>query len=65
MEALGRAVSACSLRSGAAVKNDFGLATARFHWNFATKAEQASVVFQKDLKCLWHIGLEGFGAAAA
>jgi hypothetical protein len=47
------------------VENDFGPATARFHWNFATKARQGQVVFQKDLKCLWHIGLEGPGAAAA
>jgi hypothetical protein len=30
-----------------AVKSDFGRATACFHWNFATKAEQASVVFRK------------------
>jgi hypothetical protein len=48
-----------------AVKNDFGRAAACFHWNFATKAGQAPFVFQKDLKCLRHIGLEGFGAAAA
>jgi hypothetical protein len=48
-----------------AVDNHSGLVSARFHWNFATKAEQASVVFQKDLKCLRHIGLEGPGAAAA
>jgi hypothetical protein len=47
------------------VENDFGPVIACFHWNFATKAGQASVVFQKDLKCLWHIGLEGPGAAAA
>jgi hypothetical protein len=48
-----------------AVENDFGLATACFHWNFATKLEQATPAFQKDLKCLRHIGLEGSGAAAA
>jgi hypothetical protein len=48
-----------------AVDNYPGLVSARFHWNFATKAKQASVVFQKDLKCLRHIGLEGLGAAAA
>jgi hypothetical protein len=45
-----------------AVKNDPGPAIARFHWNFATKGKQAfCVTFQKDLKCLWHIGLEGPG----
>jgi hypothetical protein len=49
-----------------AVENDPGPAIARFHWNFATKAKQGfSVTFQKDLKCLRHIGLEGLGAAAA
>jgi hypothetical protein len=48
------------------VENYRGLASARFHWNFATKDQQASgVAFQKDLKCLRHIGLEGVGAAAA
>jgi hypothetical protein len=48
------------------VEIDLGLATARFHWNFATKRKQGfGVAFQKDLKCLRHIGLEGLGAAAA
>jgi len=48
------------------VENDLGLIVARFHWNFATKSKQGfGVAFQKDLKCLWHIGLEGPGAAAA
>jgi hypothetical protein len=50
---------------GAPVENHVGRATARFHWNFATKAGQAAVVFQEELKCLWQIGLEGPGAAAA
>jgi hypothetical protein len=49
----------------AAVENHIGPSAARFHWNFATKAGQTSLVFQKDLKCLWHIGLEEPGAAAA
>jgi hypothetical protein len=49
-----------------AVENGLGLITARFHWNFATKGKHAfGVAFQKDLKCLRHIGLEGLGAAAA
>jgi hypothetical protein len=49
-----------------AVENHLGLAGARFHWNFATKANQGfGVAFQKDLKCLRHIGLEEPGAAAA
>src|ERR1700749_1663499 len=48
------------------VENYLGLAAARFHWNFATKGKQGfGVAFQKDLKCLRHIGLEGLGAAAA
>jgi hypothetical protein len=51
--------------AASAVENDVGRATARFHWNFATKARQGQFVFQKDLKCLRHIGLEGLGAAAA
>jgi hypothetical protein len=29
------------------------------------KANNLWFAFQKDLKCLWHIGLEGIGAAAA
>jgi hypothetical protein len=41
------------------VKNDFGTAAARFHWNFATKAEQASVVFQKDLNASGILVLRG------
>jgi hypothetical protein len=65
VEARKRAVSACGLEVVPPVENDLGPATARFHWNFATKAKQASIVFQKDLKCLRHIGLEGLGAAAA
>jgi hypothetical protein len=51
--------------SAPAVENQYRPAIARFHWNFATKAQQGQVVFQKDLKCLRHIGLEGLGAAAA
>jgi hypothetical protein len=48
------------------VENYLGLAIARFHWNFATKPEQGlACCFQKDLKCLRHIGLEELGAAAA
>jgi hypothetical protein len=47
------------------VENAPRLAAARFHWNFATKGKEASAAFQKDLKCLRHIGLEGLGAAAA
>jgi len=46
-------------------ENHPGLAAACFHSNFATNPKQAPFVFQKDLKCLWHIGLEGIGAAAA
>jgi hypothetical protein len=53
------------VRGVPAVENHAGLVAARFHWNFATKAKQASAAFQKDLKCLRHIGLEGLGAAAA
>jgi hypothetical protein len=40
------------------VENDPSPASACFHWNFATKGKQGfSVTFQKDLKCLRHIGL--------
>jgi hypothetical protein len=60
------AVSACSFDATAVVENCCDLTTACFHWNFATKGKQGfCVTFQKDLKCLRHIGLEGPGAAAA